>query len=706
MKKFYKILLVNLIIFGSLLLTSNSLAAIDHPDFRDSTYQAKYYNQSVADPIKIEAGSTKEVIIRFKNTGNKTWLETNWGYVSVYTFNKKYRDSLFANSDWLSKDNPTKVSKNTKPGEIGEFRIKVTAPSKAGSYKEEFYLASENTTWIKGGYFYLQFTVTLAKEVKKISVNYNFTKQLSLGSKGEEVTKLQTLLKELGHYTYPSITGYYGSLTKEAVIKFQTANKLSTPGVVGPQTRAKLNLLAKQKQEVVNPPAGGEIKTDNKIVIVTTTDKVVSVIDYKAELFSASSKKVNIDGGEKVKMQLMFKNIGDKDWDGYQLRLLGVYGDSKEVIVSHEDWPTDQKVINSTEVVRPKQTANLDFYFRAPHLMGEYKLKFKLISNNKSIANSTFILPVTATGSAGPSYVPDIRMPDRDGRGLIDEENIRVGLYKVTKPVNFKSKFPYLIYIGEIKKGELPANTVATLSYINGKYNFSGGGEIFTAIEPIRLVAKDQTSYYTITNYTRKVGWRKDINYNSYRGNLEIKATQAKKIPYIVNELPLSNYMAGIAETSNGSHLEYSKAVLVAARSYAYHKIHNGMPKDKRTFDVYGSTIDQLYLGYNSEVVMPNIVKSAVDTFGEMVTYQGEVVTTPYFGHSDGSTRTWSEVWGGTDKPWLKRVEATYDKGLSMFGHGVGMSNRDASFRATKDGWNYEQILKYYYTGVEVEQIY
>ena len=164
--------------------------------------------------------------------------------------------------------------------------------------------------------------------------------------------------------------------------------------------------------------------------------------------------------------------------------------------------------------------------------------------------------------------------------------------------------------------------------------------------------------------------------------------------------------MLGIAETDNASHYEYIKAVLVAARSYAYFNIYNGTPQEKRTFDVYGSTIDQLYLGYNSEIAMPVVAKAAKDSYGQMVTYNNEPVTTPYFGHSDGYTRGWKEVWGGTDKAWLKPVEAKYDKGKSMYGHGVGMSCRDASFRAVKDNWDYEKILNYYYTDTAVEQIY
>jgi SpoIID/LytB domain protein len=49
---------------------------------------------------------------------------------------------------------------------------------------------------------------------------------------------------------------------------------------------------------------------------------------------------------------------------------------------------------------------------------------------------------------------------------------------------------------------------------------------------------------------------------------------------------------------------------------------------------------------------------------------------------------------------------ASYDKGKSKLGHGVGMSGLDALLHAANDGWKYDEILKYYYTGTEVEQVY
>lgn len=67
---------------------------------------------------------------------------------------------------------------------------------------------------------------------------------LSLGSSGTDVTTLQTYLSS-DSTLYPEalVTGYYGALTRAAVIKFQARYGISQTGTVGPLTRAKLNEL-------------------------------------------------------------------------------------------------------------------------------------------------------------------------------------------------------------------------------------------------------------------------------------------------------------------------------------------------------------------------------------------------------------------------------------------------------------------------------
>lgn len=63
---------------------------------------------------------------------------------------------------------------------------------------------------------------------------------LGVGASGAEVTALQQELQNLGYFT-ATPTGYFGSITQQAVEAFQTAKGISPTGYVGPLT---LNALA------------------------------------------------------------------------------------------------------------------------------------------------------------------------------------------------------------------------------------------------------------------------------------------------------------------------------------------------------------------------------------------------------------------------------------------------------------------------------
>ena len=61
----------------------------------------------------------------------------------------------------------------------------------------------------------------------------------TVGASGDEVTRLQQRLKDLG-YLNGKVDGKYGGGTKRAVISFQRRNGLKTDGVAGETTLAKL----------------------------------------------------------------------------------------------------------------------------------------------------------------------------------------------------------------------------------------------------------------------------------------------------------------------------------------------------------------------------------------------------------------------------------------------------------------------------------
>lgn len=72
------------------------------------------------------------------------------------------------------------------------------------------------------------------------------------GDRSSEVTFIQQRLQQLGYFQ-ANITGYFGQITKEAVIRFQEAQGLTPDGIVGENTQATLERPQKANQAVVKP---------------------------------------------------------------------------------------------------------------------------------------------------------------------------------------------------------------------------------------------------------------------------------------------------------------------------------------------------------------------------------------------------------------------------------------------------------------------
>ena len=105
--------------------------------------------------------------------------------------------------------------------------------------------------------------------------------QLDVGSTGQDVRTLQTLLGS-NPLVYPQdlVTGYYGPLTKTAVVQFQIAYGLPPVGRVGPQTLALVNQLIENDTPIdVSAPTVSSVAvstTETTATITWTTDETAS----------------------------------------------------------------------------------------------------------------------------------------------------------------------------------------------------------------------------------------------------------------------------------------------------------------------------------------------------------------------------------------------------------------------------------------------
>lgn len=160
-----------------------------------------------------------------------------------------------------------------------------------------------------------------------------------------------------------------------------------------------------------------------------------------------------------------------------------------------------------------------------------------------------------------------------------------------------------------------------------------------------------------------------------------------------VEVMEMEDYLKGVVPMEIGwkNPTEALKAQAVAARSYAATShAHTDVGADICT-----TTHCQ---AWNSAHYAET--DAAVDaTAGQVVVYGGEIVRCYYFGHCDGHTRDVGDVWN-RELPYLVSVPCICGY-TSLYGHGVGMCQRGAMAMA-KQGSSYVDILKHYYTGVEV----
>lgn len=125
------------------------------------------------------------------------------------------------------------------------------------------------------------------------------------GDKGTAVTELQTMLKKLNYY-YGSVTGSFGSLTKQAVRKFQDDNKLTVDGVAGPATINKLRTLTGGSAD--SGSSSGSTVTTDKSYGRTTKDNVYLRSSYS----TTSSAKASLQKGQKFRISKVYTVSGVK----------------------------------------------------------------------------------------------------------------------------------------------------------------------------------------------------------------------------------------------------------------------------------------------------------------------------------------------------------------------------------------------------------
>ncbi len=427
----------------------------------------------------------------------------------------------------------------------------------------------------------------------------------------------------------------------------------------------------------------------------------------QAQLTVVSANKVKLISGKSVSLTAGFKNIGTTTWTSYGLKAPDLsIASSDSSSLKHLSWSGDV-LASATGKVKPGETAYVSFAMTAPKRNGTYTTNFQFTANGEAVDDALIEIPVEVTGGAREARTAPKSDTNTEGTvvSYIAEPTMRVGVLIVDEETNDEvvitsdeSDFDLVDGAGatlaSLEKGDS-----VTAAWNGSGYTYDVGDGTEKTSQYLRFVPKTVNAVMRVSNFDRKVTRGSSFTDNTFRNILELRHNTSKDRVWLINELSMEYYLRGLAETSNLSHIEFQKTLITAARTYAFYHWTRATKHASEFFHV-DAWLDQVYKGYGQELRTPNLTKAVEATRGRIVTYQGATAITAYFSRSDGRTRTWSEVWGGT-VPWCVSVPVPWDEGKTLWGHGVGMSASGALAMAN-EGTGWETILKYFYTGIEV----
>ena len=135
-------------------------------------------------------------------------------------------------------------------------------------------------------------------------------KTLKTGSRGSDVKKMQTALKEKGYYS-GKLDGIFGKGTLSAVKAFQKDNGLKTDGIAGPQTLGKLYA---KSAEATEKPAGPDkpTATPKPSSKEKIPSKVQSLLKSMIKSSGASCGTLVLSKNGKIFLKYSFGGVSEK----------------------------------------------------------------------------------------------------------------------------------------------------------------------------------------------------------------------------------------------------------------------------------------------------------------------------------------------------------------------------------------------------------
>lgn len=626
-------------------------------------------------------GATGKLQITVKNTGAKEWSKYTYFAVSDDMNSRK-----LLNLDKIVKSGA--IGKTIKPGTAATFSLNVEAGLSGSIGMVELFP-------MIGGNSKIEKYVGVPVQVDAPKYGYETT-SLSFGKpylKKGELSDATLKLKNTGNVVWKR----YG--TNKIMIGTEKPRDHKSPLLAKADAR-----IASMTESEVKPGQTGTFKIKIKApsLVGSYNESFAPVIEgvtwlafhdvnhldlyvYDAQYAAKFSGTGNIKAlpGERKNVTIQLQNIGGVSWNKKGSDALNMNLSSTRPLVVKNSTVAESKTL-------PGQTANVSVSIEAPTKEGVYQFFMAPKLGTKGLMNDPVRFTVTVSKNAR-SEVASTTAKDSTG-------NITVSIGFTGNPI-ISADGIFSVYDSGKKLGDFRKDEKVAVTHDMNKYSIKGDKQAFVISNAPRFEPSDKT-HLRIDNYEHRPEWKKEVNDNEYTGVFEVHWYDNKLV--VVNDLPIEEYLKGLAEISADQPVEKIRSVIVLARTYA---LYYATLAEKFPGAPYNLSDDpehsQKYLGYGFEKRSPTGVKAVNDTKGIVVTYKGKLIKTPYFSADDGRTRSAQEVWGWTDTPYLISVDDPGCKGKTMSGHGVGLSGCGSLYLANL-GKTYTDIIKYYFQGVEV----
>jgi len=141
------------------------------------------------------------------------------------------------------------------------------------------------------------------------------------------------------------------------------------------------------------------------------------------------------------------------------------------------------------------------------------------------------------------------------------------------------------------------------------------------------------------------------VGYTRYKGNIEV--WRGTKSLYLIEEIPLEEYVEGVVASEIGENweIEAIKAQAVVARTYA---LNRKLQNSGKKYHLTSGVLHQVYKGSNSDI---NISIAVNATEGEVLIYDGKPIEAFYHSTCGGQTEDPKEVFG-RGYPYLKPIRS------------------------------------------------